>query len=453
MSFFTRETKSLYIQRPDVAAKSLVYLHPDRSIPRGASLTVRSDECAVFFREGVYVNTLQAGSYQLDTANIPFLGHLLIDSFTGAAHFVTELYFVTLAEFVAELPPTALGQYIDQNSRNVVTVIGQGAYSLRVQDPQKLITQLGGQSALSGPAAINILNGRMLNGFRSMVGLRSSARPILDVVSNIDAEAMSSELIQFALAEFQTLGIRPTRILNLNLALDEESLLLLRDFGKREADLNLQAKGSRLATTEGFAEYNLVQGQRAALEGLGKGLSTGNASMIMGLGMGGDLTGATGTRNAAKRAGSPRSIGQAGAAMMGAQRYFVSSPDGVEEGPYTSRQICLIAISSGKHVGTINVRREDDPPGISYPADQDSAISSEFAARTASRVANAPKPENVADSEFEATFNAVSKSGRINKQALDLLVQQLLDSKRFENRDAALVFIVKRAAAQGVELD
>ena len=45
-------TKAQYIARPESAATDLVYLHPDTTVPRGAKLTVRSDETAIFFREG-----------------------------------------------------------------------------------------------------------------------------------------------------------------------------------------------------------------------------------------------------------------------------------------------------------------------------------------------------------------------------------------------------------------
>ena len=65
------QSKALYIARPDQASNDLVWAHPDRSIPRGAKLTVRSDEIALFFREGQFMGTCQAQSSY--TANIPSL--------------------------------------------------------------------------------------------------------------------------------------------------------------------------------------------------------------------------------------------------------------------------------------------------------------------------------------------------------------------------------------------
>ena len=75
-----QETRSFYIARPPEYAERLIYLHPARSVPRGAKLTVRPDECALFFREGKLIGKIDTGTYLLDTANLPFLGHLLFMS-------------------------------------------------------------------------------------------------------------------------------------------------------------------------------------------------------------------------------------------------------------------------------------------------------------------------------------------------------------------------------------
>ena len=86
LGWFSKEVKTTYVLRPDEYANDLIYLHPDRSVPRGTKLTVRSDECVLFFREGKYIGRINAGSVILDTANIPFLGHVIVDQFTGGNH-------------------------------------------------------------------------------------------------------------------------------------------------------------------------------------------------------------------------------------------------------------------------------------------------------------------------------------------------------------------------------
>ena len=46
-----------------IAANELIWSHPDRSIPRGAKITVRSDEIALFFREGKYIGRMVFGLF------------------------------------------------------------------------------------------------------------------------------------------------------------------------------------------------------------------------------------------------------------------------------------------------------------------------------------------------------------------------------------------------------
>ena len=71
----------LMIARPDEVKPHVVWKHPDPTIPLKAQLTVESDECCVFFRDGKVVATLGPGRHTLDTANLPFLSNL-VDSFT-----------------------------------------------------------------------------------------------------------------------------------------------------------------------------------------------------------------------------------------------------------------------------------------------------------------------------------------------------------------------------------
>ena len=275
LGWFTKETKSMYIARPAQQADDLIFLHPDKSIPRGAKLTVRSDECALFFREGKYIGKINPGTtVQIDTANIPFLGHLLIDKFTDANHFICELFFVRLSEKRFDAPQTELGQYKDLNSANVVAMRGSLSYTVKVTDPARLVIELGGQHASSEFNIQTAFNGRMFNQLRAAVGQRAQRMPMLDIVSNVHAETLSEDVKRLGRAEFLPLGIDIGRVFDMTVSLDESSFALLREFGKQEAELNLQAKGMRLATHDGFAEFNMIQAQRSALEGLGKLLNT-----------------------------------------------------------------------------------------------------------------------------------------------------------------------------------
>jgi len=411
LGWFTKEVKSAYLARPSEYANELIYLHPDKSVPRGAKLTVRSDECVLFFREGRYIGRINAGTVLLDTASIPFLGHLLVDTLTAANHFICELFYVSLSEKIFDIPSTALGQYKDKNSANVVAIDGRLAYTVRVSDPSKLIIELGGQSAASGAVIQNIFNGRILNQLRRAVGSRTQRLPVLEVVSNLDAEAISEEVKRLGHDEFNPLGVGIGRVYDLALSLDDASLDILREFGKQESGLALQAKGMKLATGEGFAEYNLVQGQRAALEGLGKGLGSGNGPLIMGgMNLGANLTGSSRppARSGMNRPGT----------VLASQASFFLRTDNSETGPYSPRQLALIAISKGVGLSDILIRGTDDPDDVSFGADLEPQIVAEYKRRMPSTSA---KPPSEGAQAFELAFNRAVLDGLLTSVEISML--------------------------------
>ncbi len=403
--FFTKETKTLYIARPAEAARDLIYLHPDKSIPRGAKLTVRSDECALFFREGKYIGTINPGTTTLiDTANIPFLGHGLIDSFTDGNHFITEIFFVLLAEVIVPIHLAPLGQYQDLNSKNVVSVNGSFEYSIRVQEPLKLLTAVGGQSAYSQDAILQIFSGRMLNGLRKMVGKRASSIPMLSIVSNADSEQLSNELVEFSRDELLASGVVISRLFDMTLELDADSLKQLKEFGRQESTLAIQSKGAQIANQQGFAEFNIVQGQRAALEGMGQGLATGKGAVMMGMGMGANLTNVRSSSNSSWT-GRDRNPGQTRGSTLAPPRNFLISSPGGENGPFSARQIALTAIASKKALSDLMIRGEDDPVGGYFPADAEPQIVAEYSKRAA--VVGTP---NLPTLDHQVPLNSAAKT-------------------------------------------
>lgn len=379
LNFFTKETKSLYIARPEQASRDLIYLHPDKTIPRGAKLTVRSDECALFFREGKHIGTIEPGTTTLiDTANIPFLGHGLINAFTDGNHFLTEIFFVLISESISSLQGASLGTYRDLLSTKYLNMFSSFDYSIRVQDPLILITKVGGQSANSQNVITSIFDGRMLNGLKKLVGQRVAKLPIYEIISNVDSEQLSIELSDFIRDELKASGISLTRVFGMNLYLDDESLVELKEFGNKQSDLRIQSLGAEVANQQGFAEFNIIQGQRAALEGMGAGLATGKGTMMMGMGMGANLT------NIRTSPGFNQSTGRSGgsrpSSLAGPRNFFISTPSG-EKGPYSARQVALTAIASKVVLSKLMIRGEDDVAGNYFPADAEPQIANEYQKR------------------------------------------------------------------------
>ena len=86
--FVKNGVREMMVARPDNLKQLIVYKHPDQNIPMYSQLTVDSDECAVFFKDGRVVGVLPPGRVTLQTQNIPFLNQL-VTNFTGGQVFIS----------------------------------------------------------------------------------------------------------------------------------------------------------------------------------------------------------------------------------------------------------------------------------------------------------------------------------------------------------------------------
>lgn len=287
MGLFSRllgGVKEQYIARPQEASHELVYRHPNQNIPRGAKLTVRSDERVLFFQHGKLIGTLSAGEHTIASGVIPFLDALVVRPLTGGDHFVTELFFVRETEHIHHVVGRDLGTFNDIASRHVVTVCFSARFAVRVTDPAALITTLGGQWEGASNRIGEFLDARIRSLLSAVVGRMLSTMPVLQIVSSQHNEAVGQHVQQLAAPEFRLNGLELVRFLDLELQLDKGSADALRDFGNAQAELSIQREGASIAGQPGFANYHLVQGQRAALEGLGQGLATGRMGPVLGFG-------------------------------------------------------------------------------------------------------------------------------------------------------------------------
>ena len=471
LSWFTDQTKSLYIARPDTSLNELIFKHPDKSIPRGAKLTVRASECAIFFREGRCIGRIDPGTVALDTANIPFLGHLIVDPLTAGNHFLCELFFVSRNETTLRVPrddgnrveataheagpSLARGQYRDIGSDNVVNIRGSLSYTIKALDPIKLLIGLAGQSIDASREVEQVLAGRLLSLLRQVVGQRLRTSPVLDVVSNVDAESMSNELREVCRKEFGELGVEVGRMFNLTLSLDEPSSAELRRFGKQRSEL-------MLAKDDAFVQANVVMGQRAAMQGLASGLASGGGPLIMSGNIGGAFQppAGYGTRGPVTRAPA----GSGGTVLSGQTSFLIVGDAGLS-GPYSARQLALTVLSKGQFLEQVVVRRTDDPSDVTFPANLEPSIVAEFqrrapAQRSAAQSAATPGPAaapqpqpqtaNAITQALDAALLASVVEGVLSATAIAVLARTAVGLGLVPNEAAGEAVVLAGAARLGV---
>ena len=110
----------------------------------GSQLVVREGQKAVFFRDGKALDVFSPGRHTLSTNNIPLLTGLLGIPFGGTSPFTAEVYFVSMREFTNLKWGTAQPLVFRDQDFGMVRLRAFGTYSIRVSDPQLLVSQIVG---------------------------------------------------------------------------------------------------------------------------------------------------------------------------------------------------------------------------------------------------------------------------------------------------------------------
>ena len=378
MGFFS-STKDLFIARPDDAKAALIWKVRDQNIPTGAQLTVDSDEMALFFRDGVCVGRLAPGRHTLDTANVPFLSHL-VNRVTGGNVFIAEIFFVSLREFVSEVPRQTLGKFQDAATHIWAPLeVSTARFTLLVTDPQRLLVELGGQRAGAGKAVLDLVADRLVNGIRESISTRiAESVSAMDLIGNLHSSQIGAEVLARYSGEFSARGLKVERFVRLDFDTDPETLGDLKAYHKRisEQDLDMRKAAGMSQIAGSYATYQLASGQGDALRGLGEGLAQGGstgpmlgtAGLGIGLGLGASVAGmmgpsaltptaynGPGAMGAMPQVSPPPVIATSRAASSPTPTWYMRTNGGGQEGPYVPRQIALQMESRGLDAFSVSV--------------------------------------------------------------------------------------------------
>lgn len=440
--FIKKAVAELFIASPADSTPLLIWRYPDRSIPNGAKLTVRADEVAVFFREGQVVGVLQPGPHTLTTSHVPFLGDLLISPLTGDNHFITEIFFVRVTEHLHATGPRAIGSYTDSASRLLIQLGFTARYSVRVRDPVAVITRLAGMREDASANVASFLDGRVASLLAACVGALAAQHSIVELVSNQYGEQLGQYVIEQARRAFEDDGIELRRFLELHLAPDEGSRASLADYARQASSLQLQREGAELATRPGFAQFHLVQGQRALLEGMAqKGAVMPMLAPVIMPGMMSAI--ATPQLN-----DGPRSSTVATRLEAPPRWYLRLGAGAATEGPYPARHVALRIIASGEDEELARVRGEGSDAWL-RPGDVD-GVAAELAKRSRQR----PLPADHSTTHlFESALEVAVSDGVLTPDELAMLRSLVVSAKLAQDERAAEEYVRMRARARGCRFD
>jgi membrane protease subunit (stomatin/prohibitin family) len=321
--FVKNGVREMMIARPDNLKQLIVYKHPDQNIPMYSQLTVDSDECAVFFKDGRVMGVLPPGRVTLQSQNIPFLNNL-ITSFTGGQVFIAEVFFVKTAPVRSVPFGGPIGDMLDPLTGEQVTPRIFGEMSVVVVDPVKFIVGYSGQAATGdNDYVLNWIKGLFMNGVKTTLGelCENEGKSLLQAVS------LTSKLAAAFVAhapDLNDIGIRILQVGQFNVNFSDEDRETLKkanaEIAKAQREVRVKQIGVAGAAAEAQAkQFGLDQkfsqdaryvkdlagsyqgfaagqamigaGQGMAEHGVGSGVAGLGAQMAVGVGMGNMMAG------------------------------------------------------------------------------------------------------------------------------------------------------------------
>jgi membrane protease subunit (stomatin/prohibitin family) len=317
MDFVKNGVREMMIARPDHFKHLIVYKHPDQNFPFWSQLTVDSDECCVFFKDGRVVGVLPPGRHTLSTQNIPFLNNI-INKFTGGDVFISEIYFVKTSP-VRSIPfGGPIGDMIDPLTQEQVIPRIFGEFSLVVTDPVRFIVGYTGQAAQGdNDQILHWIKGLFMNGVKTTLGelCEVEGKSVLQAVS------LTTKLSQAFVANAPDLNEIGVRILqmgqfNLNFSEDDRQRLVAANAEVAKANRGVKiaeaaAKAKQFELDQKYSQdakyvQNLAgnyqnyaagqamigAGQGMATHGVDGGVAGAGIQMAMGVNMANQMAGA-----------------------------------------------------------------------------------------------------------------------------------------------------------------
>jgi membrane protease subunit (stomatin/prohibitin family) len=293
--FVKNGVREMMIARPDNLKQLIVYKHPDQNIPMYSQLTVDSDECAVFFKDGRVQGVLPPGRVTLQSQNIPFLNNL-ITSFTGGQVFIAEVYFVKTAPVRSVPFGGPIGDMLDPLTGEQVSPRIFGEMSVVVVDPVRFVVGYSGQAATGdNDYVLNWIKGLFMNGVKTTLGelCENEGKSLLQAVSL--TQKLAAAFVAHA-PDLADIGVKILQVGTFNVNFSEEDRERLKaanaEIAKAQREVRVKQIGVAGAAAEAQAkQFALDQkfGQDSRyvkeLAGSYQGYAAGQAVIGAGQGM------------------------------------------------------------------------------------------------------------------------------------------------------------------------
>lgn len=260
---------------------TFVWKHPAEDFNTKSQLIVHETQEAVFFKNGVALDTFSAGRYTLDTQNIPLIRKFINLPFGEESPFHCEVYFINKAVSMDVLWGTSTPIPVQDAVYGIILPVGaNGQFAIRIVDSRLFLSKLVGTIREFNKAnLIQAFRGILMTKIKDYIANQFVKEKItfLEITAHIDSISQAvRENLSIELARY---GIE---LINFNICAisipeNDPSFLRLKSALAKKAEM-------------GIIGYNYQQERTFdVLEGAANNESSGVMNAGVGLGMGVNL--------------------------------------------------------------------------------------------------------------------------------------------------------------------
>lgn len=258
----------------DDTNETLVYRFQrhDNEIKNGAKLVVREGQAAVFVNEGRLADVFTAGTYTLETQNLPLLSTLMGWKYGFDSPFKAEVYFVSTRRFTDQGWGTQNPIMLRDAEFGPVRIRAFGTYTFRVTDPATFLREVVGTDGdFQTDEITDQLRSMIVS--RAMDSVAESKIPVLDLAANYDelAKAIETKVDP----EFKEHGLDLVKLLVENISLPEEV----------EAMLDKRTSMGVLGNMQQYSQFQAANAMEQAAQNPGGTGGVMGAGVAAGFGM------------------------------------------------------------------------------------------------------------------------------------------------------------------------
>lgn len=253
----------------------------------GSQLVVHPALTAFFVKGGAICDEFTAGTYKLDTENIPILNKIINLPFGSDSPFQAEVWFINQTAKL-NLPwgtPHPI-QIEDPRYHIIVPVRAHGQYGIRVTNPRLFLeTLIGSMGSFSSEQIEQFYKGRIISALNTLLAQQivSNGISILDINTLLLSMSDSiNEQLNLLLGKYGV-SIIEFAIMSINFPQNDESVIKLKNAKDLAARLNITGRDvyqmeRSFNVLEAAANNEGAGGQMMGLGvGLGAGVGVGNA--------------------------------------------------------------------------------------------------------------------------------------------------------------------------------